>query len=144
MTILDRRSDGIMARPSRLALAFVVLLAGFSLGSCEELRGPPVVHPSVSDAPLKVGEPIRPEVPPSRVEIYYGEGDCAPLFPNGMRGTCINNQPCNGFGFKDERGRWQCACFATKGGCEAGSICSMRTRGCTGEGEADFKRSPLR
>ena len=142
MIFLECRTNGSATKPFRVALVVAGLVAAFSLSGCDELFGPPKVHPSVSEAPIVLGEPFSAVIPPGRMEIYYGEGDCAPRYPNGMQGTCINNRPCNGFGFKDDQGQWQCACFATKGGCKAGSICSMRARGCTGANDADFKRSP--
>lgn len=84
----------------------------------------------VSSVPLPSASPYErvQEQPP--VELYYGEGDCAPKFANGMRGTCINNKPCNGFGVKDEKGNLECECFGVKGGCGEGMVCSVIKRAC--------------
>lgn len=87
-------------------------------------------YPSVASVSPQPGRPVQPQPEPSMQELFYGEGDCAPRFPNGMRGTCINNKPCSGFGVKDASGNMECDCFGVKGGCTEGKVCSVRQRAC--------------
>lgn len=91
----------------------------------------------VSPVAVQPGNPIAhvPLLP--RLEVSYGEGDCAPRFENGMRGTCINGKACNGFGFKDATGNIQCACFEKIGGCEANTACSLQRRACVAQRDID-------
>jgi hypothetical protein len=84
----------------------------------------------ISSGPIEAGRPIPEVAQLPRLDISYGEGDCGPRFANGMRGTCINGKPCNGFGFKDTNGNIQCACFDKVGGCEENTGCSLVRRRC--------------
>jgi hypothetical protein len=107
-------------------IAFVFSL----LGGCPSNKRQDQEHPSVASVSPQQGKPIQPPQEPPKVELFYGEGDCAPRFPNGMRGTCINNKPCSGFGVKDASGTLECDCFGVKGGCGEGLVCSARKRAC--------------
>lgn len=100
-------------------------------------------YPVVSPVAIQPGKPLQQVPLLPRLDISYGEGDCAPRFENGMRGTCINGKPCNGFGFKDADGRIQCACFEKLGGCEANQGCSLQRRACVAQREID-RISPAR
>ena len=123
-----------------LALLFVGLL--LTTSGCKKIEQAPPSYAPVSSVPIEPGKPVEAATSAPRVEIYYGEGSCAPQLPNGMFGTCINNTPCNGFGFRDEKGSWQCACFETQGGCGENEACSFRKRSCVRIDEADFLRPP--
>lgn len=112
------------------------------LVGCAPAAPPARTESAVSGAPLTPGQPVERVAPLPRVEVEYGEGDCAPRYSNGARGTCINNRPCNGFGFRDASGRLECACFAVKGGCPDGQACSVRSRTCGLPPDADIKRAP--
>jgi len=94
-------------------------------------------HPVVSSVALPSPKPVPSVAAPAREELFYGEGDCAPRFANGMRGTCINNKPCNGFGVKDKRGTLTCECFGVKGGCAEGTVCSVIKRACVPPKDAE-------
>ena len=126
---------------SPIMIGMAVMVVAVTLtGSCSSLRrstggrssggGNDNTHSVVSSVPLPQSTPVPTAPAPQRVELYYGEGDCAPRFANGMRGTCINNQPCNGFGVKDEKGNLQCECFGAKGGCPEGTVCSVTLHAC--------------
>ena len=88
-------------------------------------------------------KPLRPVPILPKLDISYGEGDCAPQYENGTRGTCINGKPCNGFGFKDADGKIQCACFEKVGCCEVNQGCSLKRRACVAQREID-RISPAR
>ena len=115
----------------------LLLIAGCAAG-----REPTSATSAVSPVPLAAERPLETVAPLPRVEIFYGEGDCAPRLPHGMRGTCIDNRPCNGFGFRDASGRIECACFATTGGCSEDQVCSLRARACVPAAQGDWKRTP--
>jgi hypothetical protein len=113
--------------PGALLLVLVFSLLDGCAGN-KRREEPP--NPSVASVSPPQGKPIQPPPEPPKVELFYGEGDCAPRFANGRRGTCINNQPCNGFGVKDASGKLECDCFGKRGGCEEGLVCSVRRRAC--------------
>src|SRR5437764_8275025 len=62
-------------------------------------------------------------------QIDYGKGGCEPIFADGSKGTCINDRPCNGFGFRDPDGKLVCRCFDNPS-CNEGFVCSARWRTC--------------
>ena len=121
-----------MKNVKRTVLISVVLVAlAFSLsGGCTSGKRDDREHPSVASVSPQSAKRIEPPQEPKEVELFYGEGDCGPRFPNGMRGTCINNKPCSGFGVKDASGNLECDCFGVKGGCSEGKVCSVRKRSC--------------
>lgn len=123
---------------TQLFRSLAALLAIFLFG-CNQRQNNKPANPVVSSAPIEVGRPFTPVPQIPRPDISYGEGDCAPRFENGMRGTCINNQPCNGFGFKDANGKIQCACFDKVGGCETNMGCSLEQRRCVPLKQLDRK-----
>ena len=86
--------------------------------------------------------PQTPPLPPARFE--YGSGGCEPRYPDGTTGTCINAKPCNGFGFRNERGELVCACFGVAGGCPETQACNSRRRMCVPRSEIDLQRPPTR
>lgn len=70
------------------------------------------------------------------------QGDCAPKYANGLHGTCINNQPCRGFGQIGADGQPVCACYAKAGGCNEGQRCDAVKKACVPEKEPGFGRIP--
>src|SRR5438128_1369164 len=121
--------------------AGLLWLVAMILFDCSQKRDEAKQNPVVSPVPIQEGKPPAPVAQLPRVEVSNGEGDCAPRFPNGMRGTCIDNKPCNGFGFKAASGRIQCACFDKVGGCPENQICSLLRRACVPISDAD-RNSP--
>ena len=97
--------------------------------SGEEKRPSPVAQ----DAP--VFQPL-PQASPAPVrERVASQGDCAPQYKVGGKGTCINNQPCRGFGVKAENGGAVCTCYGKDGGCGEGQRCDTRRLACVPENE---------
>jgi hypothetical protein len=127
-----------------VALALALLLAGCA---ARDFQGSEIAPPPAADRPAGAGRPTFVEAPAGRaaprIELDYGSGDCAPVLRDGTRGTCIDNRPCNGFGFKDPQGRIVCACYEVSGGCPADSVCSIRRRACVRQPD-DLQRAPAR
>ena len=69
-------------------------------------------------------------------------GDCGPRYENGLRGACINNQPCRGIGVLDNAGKAACACYARAGGCNVSERCDAIKKACVPEKEPGFGRAP--
>ena len=116
-------------------VAGVLLLLALFLCQCTERKKSD--YPVVSQVPIQPGQRLRQVPILPKLDISYGEGDCAPQYENGTRGTCINGKPCNGFGFKDADGKIQCACFEKIGGCEVNQGCSLQRRACVAQREID-------
>jgi hypothetical protein len=57
-------------------------------------------------------------------------GRCAPIYKNGMRGNCIADKPCRGYGIRTDDNQVLCMCYLTHGGCEAKSRCDDRAHAC--------------
>ena len=74
--------------------------------------------------------------------LELGAGNCAPRYTGTLVGTCINNQPCRGFGERDERGALHCACFAKRQGCAENERCDLEKKTCVPIDEPPFKRTP--
>ncbi len=110
-------------------------------GAFHDARQEPPSSPTSAVA-TPVGDPIRGAPVQSPAELFYGEGDCAPKLPGGLRGTCINNRPCNGFGMRNAAGEIICACYSVIGGCDSSQACSKRRRACVPLLNADDKRLP--
>jgi hypothetical protein len=72
------------------------------------------------------------------------QGNCAPRYANGLHGTCINNQPCRGFGVVGQDGKPVCACYAKVGGCNEGERCDALKKACVPEKEPGFGRAPAK
>lgn len=80
--------------------------------------------------------------PAAKMSFEFGGGGCERTYAHGGKGTCINNAPCNGFGFRDSSGNLQCACFKVAGGCSEDSACDVRRYACVQR--VDLQRSPVR
>jgi hypothetical protein len=68
-------------------------------------------------------------------------GDCAPRYKNGLTGSCINGQPCRGFGVLDETKKEACACYGRAGGCGQNERCDAIKKACVPEEEVGFGRA---
>lgn len=68
-------------------------------------------------------------------------GQCAPGYLHGGRGTCVNNQPCRGFGVEDEKGQVLCSCYGDIGGCGLGHRCDDRKLACVDDEEPPFNKT---
>jgi hypothetical protein len=123
------------------ALAVALASAGaISIASCSQRDGNEKQVAPVSRTPPKL-EPMRTAARPlvARPRVA-SEGDCAPRYAKGGRGTCINNQPCRGFGVRAESGAAVCICFAREGGCGEGQRCDLKKMACVPETEPPFGR----
>jgi hypothetical protein len=88
-------------------------------------------------------EPMRRTAPVvTSTEPVASVGDCAPKYANGLHGSCINNQPCRGFGALDEKGKAVCSCYAKAGGCGERERCDAIKKACVPEKEPGFGRAP--
>jgi hypothetical protein len=130
----ERRIGNLLPRALALALAFAALTpTSCSQQSDSEKQAKPVSHTPPKLEPLPAPAPavaVRPPVP--------SEGDCAPRYAKGGKGTCINNQPCRGFGVRAENGSAVCTCFGRDGGCGGGQRCDPKKLGCVPETESPF------
>ncbi|MBS0391651.1 MAG: hypothetical protein JSR23_10990 [Proteobacteria bacterium] len=88
--------------------------------------------------------PVPAATPQAPARFDYGKGGCETRYADGTANTCINNKPCNGFGFRDARGALVCACFEVVGGCPENQACNTRRRACVARGEIDLQRGPAR
>ena len=132
----------------RRRLLLVLLLAGcFLMTGCSRQE-----RQSARDDQQKV-EPVSATAPKfeplprtapvvARATPVPSRGDCAPKYANGLQGTCINNQPCRGFGIMGEKGRAVCSCFAKAGGCSQDERCDAIKKACVPEKEPGFGRAP--
>ena len=113
-----------------LGIMMMTLLTSQLVGCNSRKRASVNANPVISSVPPSLPNPFPSTVAPTPEEILYGEGDCAPRFAYGMRGTCINNKPCNGFGVKSKEGKVICECFGIRDGCPSETICSIMRRAC--------------
>jgi hypothetical protein len=113
-------------------------------GSCQRSSSEGKKVDPVSQTPPKL-EPLPRTAPVlARATPVPSQGDCAPRYANGLHGTCINNQPCRGFGQLGPDGRPVCACYAKAGGCNEGQRCDVMKKACVPEKEPGFGRAPGR
>jgi hypothetical protein len=123
---------------------YLMLVAGCaSILSCSRHQSPrdqKQVDPISQTAPQFKPIP-RPALLP-RATLVASSGDCAPKYANGWVGSCINNQPCRGFGVLGENGKAECACFARTGGCGPGDRCDWMKKACVPEKTPGFGRAP--
>jgi hypothetical protein len=88
-------------------------------------------------------EPLPPTAPVTLSSRFAPSiGDCGPKYANGLRGACINNQPCRGIGIYDSAGKAVCACYARVGGCSESERCDAIKKTCVPEKEPGFGRAP--
>jgi hypothetical protein len=80
-------------------------------------------------------------VPIPRLPPVASEGGCEPKYRNGTVGSCINHQPCRGFGVRERDGSARCVCYARPGGCNADERCSAEQGQCVADDESTFNRS---
>lgn len=66
-----------------------------------------------------------------RLNIVPSHGTCGPKADNvAVFGSCCNELACNGQCVRDDTDKIGCSCFAVKGGCQNGLVCSKIRRGC--------------
>ena len=129
-------------RPRTVTVSLLLVALGILLGCSgkqparDEKKASPVAQssPQFKPLPAVAPTPVRPPV--------ASEGDCAPRYANGGRGTCINNQPCRGFGVRADNDSAVCTCFGRDGGCGEGQRCDPQRLACVPEKEPPFGRAP--
>jgi len=94
---------------------------------------PVTVEPTVLPRDTPILRPLK------RVDTG---GQCGPRYLHGGLGTCVNNQPCRGFGVEDEKGQVLCSCYGDIGGCGAGQRCDDRKLTCVLDEEPPFNKTP--
>jgi hypothetical protein len=135
-----------LLRPKFLTAAPMVALtmACFAMMTCspQQSSDEKKVDPVSQTRPkLKPIIKVPPVVARPRVA---SEGDCAPVYASGLKGTCINGQPCRGFGVRGDDGGALCTCFGRDGGCQEGQRCDAQKLACVPEKEPPFERGMAR
>jgi hypothetical protein len=123
-----------------LAVAALAMSQGCSkqrAASSEEKRINAVSETEPKFEPLPRAAPVLALQTP-----VASSGDCAPKYAIGLRGSCINNKPCRGFGVVGEGGAPVCACFAKAGGCGETERCDVIKKVCVSESEPGLGRLP--
>ena len=130
-----------LLRTLAVMLAWVALVAVVSCSpqSSDESKVEPVSQTPPKLTPMPAAVPPLVARPP-----VASEGDCAPRYANGSKGTCINNQPCRGFGVRADDGSAVCTCFGLDGGCREGQRCDPQKLACLPEKEPPFGRPVTR
>jgi len=142
MMTANSRSEAVM----RLLLGFLCTLVtacaadDYQAAGVERAAGPQAASARQERAFVPVPQ-VAP-LPPAQFE--YGSGGCEPRFANGTTGTCINGKPCNGFGFRNDKGELVCACFDVAGGCPDAQACNSRRRMCMPRDKIDVQRTPTK
>lgn len=78
--------------------------------------------------------------PLPRLPAVASEGGCEPRYRNGLVGTCINHQPCRGFGVRESDGGASCVCYVKRSGCNADERCDAQEAQCVKDDESEFNR----
>jgi hypothetical protein len=134
-TLISRRIPGALVVGLLVAMLAALVSCSGRQASGDEKEASAVAQSSPKLQPV-------PAVPPAPVrERVPSQGDCAPHYSNGGKGTCINNQPCRGFGVRAESGSPVCTCFGHDGGCQEGQRCDPMRLACIPEDEPPFGRS---
>jgi len=132
-----------MNRIFTITVVIVVALGFCIFPGCS--RRPPADKEKVQPVTDKVPK-MEPQHLPERVEVnapaVSSKGDCAPRFKNGLTGSCINNQPCRGFGVLNEKHQAVCSCYGLVGGCKEGQRCDTIRKICVMEEDLPFERVP--
>ena len=94
--------------PLRIVAVCAVVLALASCATPVGRSAEPANLQVVSKTPTST-PPLAPQASPlPNLPPAPSRGDCAPRYANGLIGSCINGQPCRGFGVHDPRGGVQC------------------------------------
>lgn len=134
-----------IADPRGSLAAALLLMAWLVCPACSrgETDEEPNIEPVTQTPPR-----VEPLPQPSAIQVdapaVASEGDCAPRYANGLIGTCINGQPCRGFGTRDDKGEAACSCFGLAGGCDPDFRCDPIKKRCVPETEAPFGRLPAK
>jgi len=125
----------------------LLLVCCASLASCASVRPGRDVDKDRNLEAVSSTEPTfeslpRPAPATRNATPVASRGECAPRYANGLHGSCINHQPCRGFGIVDESGQPVCACYAIVGGCHAGERCDTIRKACIPDSQPGWGRAP--
>lgn len=124
----------------RVAFALMLAFSAMTIARVETASAQNAERPPEGDASGQ-GAFKSPAVPIPRLPPVASEGGCEPRYRNGMVGSCINHQPCRGFGVRERDGSAQCICYIRRGGCNADERCSAEEGQCVPDDESTFNRS---
>lgn len=116
--------------------SLVVALALVALAAC---ASGPTTSPrpeSTSAVPPKITPFSSAVVATPGFPRIASKGGCEPIYKNGSKGACVANQPCRGYGVRDDRGEDLCMCYLAKTGCDAKSRCDLPAHGCVPDDES--------
>ena len=137
---MKNRWRALLGKYLTLALLSLALTGMAGCAKQTQTSQEPKVSPVAKTGPKLEPLPPTPAPKPLRPRVA-SEGDCGPRYPNGGRGTCINNQPCRGYGESNPDGKAVCTCFGLDGGCAEGLRCDSERGKCVSEKEAPFGRA---
>ena len=139
-----------MARQHRFLFGFIFLSAALLLQACGREASSNLPESSAPAAPTE--QVAKPQEPTSTSSVapptmpfsgvatpvrdfprVASSGRCAPLYKNGMRGNCIVEKPCRGYGIRNDENQVLCMCYLTHGGCDAKSRCDDRAHACVAD-----------
>lgn len=143
------------ATPIRVALALGLALLLAATSGCgkipplssltgqQEQPKEPAGMKAVSPTPPAPGRPLaRVETFPN-LEIVASQGDCAPTYAHGTKGSCINSKPCRGFGMRAATGAVECRCWAKAEGCSEHERCDIVAKRCVPDDKTDNARGEV-
>jgi hypothetical protein len=118
-----------------LALAVGMATSAHAAGQSALANATPTASGDVQRGEFQSrAEPLR------RLPPVASEGGCEPRYRNGLVGTCINHQPCRGFGVRETEGKAACICYVKRGGCDADERCDAQEGQCVKDDESEFNR----
>lgn len=130
-----------MKRIYAIAVVLLIILAGMQSGCSRRRSADKEKIQSTTD-----GVPhLELQSLPKNVEVnrppVASKGECAPRFKNGLIGSCINDEPCRGFGVLNDQHQAECSCYGLVGGCKEGQRCDAMRKSCVPEEELPFERA---
>lgn len=108
-----------------------------SLTGQQEQPKEPAGMKAISPTPPAPGRPLVRAEPFPNLEIVASQGDCAPTYANGSRGSCINSKPCRGYGMRELTGAVACRCWAKADGCSERERCDIIAKRCVPDDKTD-------
>lgn len=128
-------------------LAYLLLYGAFVSGCTRSTPGRSKDQAHGIEAISQIEPQLEPLAGPG-VSVRTGrpvasQGDCAPKYAiEGLHGTCVNGQPCRGFGIASEEGQPLCACYGRIGGCSKSERCDPLRGACVPESLPGWGRAP--
>ena len=108
----------------------VALAIGMSSTLAAEPPAATAAAAPTAEAQVTRGEFSTRAEPLPRLPPVASEGGCEPHYRNGLVGTCINHEPCRGFGVRNPDGSASCVCYVRRSGCAQDERCDARDGQC--------------